>query len=365
MKANEFVNEDNSDSGDYQQMLAFTQANRVGGVPDAQQIPLALFKELKKQQQQNQKLGAELDAAEQRIDQATQSGELSKRELGLHRGELDRERAAGEKQQAAVGQLGQHYAQRERASDEQMQKLTGQLEKVKNKPGVDPKATEELEKQIEQLNKKSVSVDHLSELESTISAMQQRQTVDDTEIQDLMAQIEQAQKDSKELKNAKQSASKEAEQTAADAIDQLAQMKQDLERLNRVAGEISAKSDAIPSQITSLNAKLKELDSESEHQYDELLKHDQLLNKLMPGSGGPTVQSNSPVPPAPPAPTAQPPVPSAPQLSAQSPERIAADAIARAQKRKNDIRQYAGQPEEFTAESRFNNLIKWATGKKP
>jgi TolA-binding protein len=142
-------------------------------------------------------------------------------------------------------------------------------------------------------------------------------------------------------------------------------MKQDLERLNRVAGEISAKSDEIPSQITSLNAKLKELDSESEHQYDELLKHDQLLNKLMPGSGGPTVQSNSPVPPAPPAPTAQPPVPSAPQLSAQSPERIAADAIARAQKRKNDIRQYAGQPEEFTAESRFNNLIKWATGKKP
>ena len=91
MKINDILCEAGDDSGDYQQMLAFTRANRVGGVPDEQQIPLALFKELKKQQQQNQTLGAELDAAEQRIDQATASGELSRQELGMHRTELDRE----------------------------------------------------------------------------------------------------------------------------------------------------------------------------------------------------------------------------------------------------------------------------------
>jgi len=238
MRIYDILREANDDSGDYQQMLAFTRANRVGGVPDEQQIPLALFKELKKQQQQNQALGAELDAAEQRIDQATQSGELSKKELGMHRGELDRERAAGEKQQAAVGQLGQQYAEREQASTEQIKQLTGQLELVKNKPGVDASVAQELEKQIKELGEKSVPVDRLADLESTIGAIQNAQSVDDAEIQELMAQIEQAQSATKELEKTKQSIKQDVSKTVQDTQNQVAQIKQDIERLQKVEQEV-------------------------------------------------------------------------------------------------------------------------------
>ena len=238
MKITDILKEDGQDSGDYQQMLAFTRANRVGGVPDSQQIPLALFKELKKQQQQNQALGAELDAAEQRIDQATASGELSKQELGMHRTELDRERAAGDKQQAAVGQLSQQYAERERASSEQIKQLTGQLKIVKNKPGVDEKAARELEKQIKELGEKSVPLARLAELESTIAQIQTSSIADDSAIQDLVAQVKQAQETTQELQKTKQSIKQDVSKTVQDTQNQVAQMKQDIERLQQVEKEV-------------------------------------------------------------------------------------------------------------------------------
>lgn len=249
MKITDILKEDGQDSGDYQQMLAFTRANRVGGVPDSQQIPLALFKELKKQQQQNQALGAELDAAEQRIDQATASGELSKQELGMHRTELDRERAAGDEQKAAMTQLGQQYGERERASREQIEKLTGQLEQVRNRPGVDKKAADELEKKIKELDQKSVPVDRLAELESSIGAIQNAQSVDDAEIQDLMAQIEQAQKATTELQKTKQSVGKDVEKTAQAALDQVEQMRQDLERLQQVEKTVATLQPLVKSVL--------------------------------------------------------------------------------------------------------------------
>jgi chromosome segregation ATPase len=358
MKIHDILSEASDDSGDYQQMLAFTRANRVGGVPDAQQIPLALFKELKRQQQQNQALGRELSAAEQRIDQAMQSGELSKQELGMHRTELDRERAAGDQQRAAVTQLGQQYSERERASGEQIKQLTGQLEQVKAMPGVDKKAAEELEKKIKELGERSVPVARLAELERTIGAIQNAQSVDDAEIQDLMAQIDQAQKISQELQKTKQSAGKDVEQTAQAALDQVEQMRQDLARLDQVAGRISTVvADALPAQIDSLNARLQELDSESEHQYDELLKHDTLLNKLT-GQGGGGGTRLEPEPPGKPRPT--PPAPSP-----------AGDAIANRQQQLNirdreDLYRSMGvEIPEPVAESKFQHHIRWATGKRP
>jgi hypothetical protein len=361
MKITDILREDGEDTGDYQQMLAFTRANRVGGVPDEQQIPLALFKELKKQQQQNQALSSELSDAEKRINQALGAGELSKQELGMHRKELDREREAGERQQVTVAQLGQQYGERERASTEQIEKLTGQLEQIKNKPGVDEKAARELEKQIKELDQKSVSVDRLADLERTIGAIQNAQSVDDAEIQELMAQIDQAQKISQELQKTKQTAGQDAEKLATDALDQVEQMRQDLDRLNQVAGRISTVvSDALPAQIDSLNARLQELDSESEHQYDELLKHDTLLNKLTGQSPGPRGGGGNTVEPEPsgkPRPT--PPAPSP-----------AGDAIAKKQQQLNlrdreDLYRSMGveMPEPVT-ESRFQHYIKWATGKK-
>jgi len=358
MKIHDILTEAGDDSGDYQQMLAFTRANRVGGVPDSQQIPLALFKELKKQRQQNQALSSELSDAEKRIDQAIKSGELSRQELGMHRGELERERGAGQAQQAAVTQLGQQYGERERASQQQMDQLTKQLEMVKSMPGVDSKAAQELENKIKELGQKTVGVDRLADLEQTIDAIQNAQSVDDAEIKELMAQIDQAQKSSQEMAKIKQTAGQDAEKLAAAALDQVEQMRQDLERLNQVAGRISTVvGDALPAQIDSLNARLQELDSESEHQYDELLKHDTLLNKLTGqggGGGGTPVQSE---PPGKPRPT--PPAPSP-----------AGDAIANRQQQLNlrdreDLYRSMGvEIPEPVAESKFQNYIRWATGKR-
>jgi chromosome segregation ATPase len=193
MKITDILREASDDSGDYQQMLAFTRANRVGGVPDEQQIPLALFKELKKQQQQNQALGAELDAAEQRIDQATQSGELSRQELGMHRTELDRERAAGDQQRATVDQLGQQYTERSEASDEQIADLSQKLEVVKTMPGVSQEAAKKLETQIKQLSDTGLSAEKVKDLENSIAAIQSAEATDEATIKELVDKINDAQ----------------------------------------------------------------------------------------------------------------------------------------------------------------------------
>jgi chromosome segregation ATPase len=249
MKINDVLREASDDSSDYQQMLAFTRANRVGGVPDDQQIPLALFKELKRQQQQNQALGSELSAAEQRIDQAMQSGELSRQELGMHRGELERERAAGDQQKAAVTQLGQQYSERERASTEQIEKLTGQLEQVKTMPGVDKKAADELEKQIKELGQRSVPVDRLAELESSIAQIQNSSIADDTAIQDLVSQVKAAQETTKELEKNKQSIKQ-------DTQDQVEQIRQQLAHFREVEQTVAA----LKAEVDKLEADAKQND---------------------------------------------------------------------------------------------------------
>ena len=238
MKIYDVLREDGNDSGDYQQMLAFTRANRVGGVPDAQQIPLALFKELKKQQQQNQALGAELDAAEQRIDQATASGELSRKELGMHRGELDRERAAGDQQKAAVTQLGQQYSEREKASGEQIQQLSSQLQQVRNMPGVNKSAAEALEKQIKELGERSVPVDRLAELESSIAQIQNSSIADDSAIQDLVAQVKAAQETTKEIEKTKQSIKQDTQDQVEQIRQQLAHFKEVEQTVAALKGEV-------------------------------------------------------------------------------------------------------------------------------
>jgi DNA repair exonuclease SbcCD ATPase subunit len=234
MKIAHVINEVADNSSDYQNMLSFVKANQVAGVPPDQQIGLALFRELQKQKQQNQALGTELSAAEQRINQALSTGELSQKELGMHQAELERERRSGEEQQSAIGQLGQKYSERDRASREQMQGLTAKLEAVKNKPGVDKRTAEELEKQIKKLSQESVPVDRLQALEQTISAVQNMQQVDDSAIKDLMAQVKDAQAASEELQKTRQTVGRDAEETAQRALDQVEQIKQQLAHFREV-----------------------------------------------------------------------------------------------------------------------------------
>jgi chromosome segregation ATPase len=239
MKYNEIISESDP-SGDYQQMTNFINRNRTPGVPADQQVALALFKELQKQQQQNNELSAELSAAEKRIDTATQSGDLAKQQLGLHRDELDSERQALDKQRDTIGKIDQQNTAREKASNEQINNLTSQLEMIKGKPGVSSAAAKELEKKIQEIQKNGVDLDKYQELEQTVIRMQSMQQVDDTTMKDLVAQVKNAQSMADELAKSKSSLGKDVEQTSAQLQTQLNQIKQQLADFREVEQTVSA-----------------------------------------------------------------------------------------------------------------------------
>jgi hypothetical protein len=191
------------------------------------------------------------------------------------------------------------------------------------------------------------------------------QTVDDAEIQELMAQIEQAQSATREIEKAKKEISKDVETTSKNALDMVDQLKQDLRRLQQVSAAVQpAVTDIIPSQLEKINAKIAELDNENEDQYNELLRHDQELQVLgSPGSGS-KIEPDTPTPPTtpttPPAPTSGVPDDNDTLANDENSRAAALAALAKAQILNPD---YNTQPKEV-AESRFRDLIKWATGKK-
>jgi len=345
MKITDILREAGDDSGDYQQMLAFTRANRVGGVPDEQQIPLALFKELKKQQQQNQALGRELSDAEKRIDQATQSGELSRKELGMHRGELDRERAAGDEQKAAVGQLSQQYAEREQASKEQIDNLTAQLTQVRNMPGVNEKAARELEKQIKELGEKSVPAARLAELESTIAQIQTSSIADDDTIKDLVQQVK-------------------AAQTVSDTrVDMVTQMRQDIERLKQVETDLEQELNDLRDNYKETDASLLDIELQTlptiKQDIDNLKTYVPVKNIPTPAPAG--QQSQTPPPPTQPralAPAAANTTQEPANQPVYTPSQI---ATAKKLGLSGDLQ----DPNLKFAESAFARSVAWATGKQP
>ena len=347
MKIHDILREASDDSGDYQQMLAFTRANRVGGVPDEQQIPLALFKELKKQQQQNQTLGAELDAAEQRIDQATQSGELSRKELGMHRTELDRERAAGDQQKAAVGQLGQQYSEREKASTEQIKQLTGQLEQVRNMPGIDKKAAEDLEKKIKELGERSVPADRLAELESTIAQIQTSSIADDSTIKDLVQQV------------------KDAQAATDTRVDMVTQMRQDIERLKQVETDLEQELNDLRDNYKETDASLLDIELQTlptiKQDIDNLKTYVPVKNIPTPAPAG--QQSQTPPPPPPTQQQAPAPVPAAANTTQEPANQPVYTPSQLATAKKLGLSGDLQAPNLKFAESAFARSIAWATGK--
>jgi membrane-associated HD superfamily phosphohydrolase len=348
MKINDILNEASDDSGDYQQMLAFTRANRVGGVPDDQQIPLALFKELKKQQQQNQALGAELDAAEQRIDQATQSGELSQKELGMHRTELDRERAAGDQQKAAVTQLGQQYSEREKASTEQIKQLTGQLDQVRNMPGIDKKAAEDLEKKIKELGEKSVPADRLAELESTIAQIQTSSIADDDTIKDLVQQV------------------KDAQAATDTRVDMVTKMRQDIERLRQVEQGLRNDVDKVADQSEETTATV--YDIETKELPWAINNINQLKTKVSMDDIPPYAPTGQQVPTPPPPTQQQAPAPEpTPEPASDTTQDSANQPVYTpsqlATAKKLGLSGDLQDPNLKFAESAFARSVAWATGK--
>jgi chromosome segregation ATPase len=200
---------------DYINMLNFVKSSGLENVPPDQQVAVALFKELQKQQKKNTQLGQELSAAERRIDQATASGELYGQELATHQAELDRERGELDKQQQKIGQIDQQYAGRAQASEQQMRTLTDKLEQLKTKPGVDQSTAETLQRQIEKLEKEGIGQDKYRELQKNIESIQSLQQVDDRVIQDLVAQIKSAESAAAGAIQSKQDLSRDIEQQLA------------------------------------------------------------------------------------------------------------------------------------------------------
>jgi len=227
---------------DYINMLNFVKGSGLEGVPPDQQVAVALFKELQKQQQKNTKLGQELSAAEKRIDQATQSGDMYGQELATHQAELDRERGEIEKQREKMGQIDQQYADRAQASEQQMRSLTDQLEQLKTKPGVDQSTAETLQNQIEKLQKEGIDKEKYQDLQKNIESIQNMQQVDDRVIQDLVAQI------------------KSAESAAATAVQTKQELSQDLEKQLAHFKDVEQTVAALKVEVDKLEADAKQND---------------------------------------------------------------------------------------------------------
>ena len=254
---------------DYINMLNFVKSSGLEGVPADQQVAVALFKELQKQQQKNTQLGRELSAAEKRIDQATASSDMYGQELAMHQTELERERGELDKQQQKIGQIDQQYAGRAQASEQQMRALTNQLAQLKDKPGVDKSTAETLQNQIEKLRKEGVGQDKYKELQKNIESIQSMQQVDDGVIRDLVAQIRSAESAAAEMGQSKQELSRDLEQKTNAVLGQVAQMRQDLERLQQVEKTVST---------------LQPIVKNIEPQVKQLVKRQQAADKVDPNA---------------------------------------------------------------------------------
>jgi DNA repair exonuclease SbcCD ATPase subunit len=275
MKITEILSEGPSQPGqDYQKMMNFVRSAKLQGVPADQQVAVALFKELEKQQQQNKALSSELDAAEERIDVATQRGDVYGGQLKKHQSELDRERQDIDAQKTAMGDLDAQHTKRAKASVQQIQDLTSKLETIKTKPGVDQNVAAQLEQQIAELKNKGVSADKVKELEQSISSVQNMQSVDDVTIADLMAKVKDAQNVAQELEKTKQQVGQDLDQTTAQALAKVDQVTHEIDQLKKLAGMLEpAVNDIIIPKLKRLETDSLDTDAtigELEHTIDKL-----------------------------------------------------------------------------------------------
>ena len=269
---------------DYINMLNFVKSSGLEGVPADQQVAVALFKELQKQQQKNTKLGQELSAAERRIDQATASGELYGQELATHQAELDRERGEIDKQREKMGQIDRQYADRAQASEQQMRSLTDQLAQLKTKPGVDQSTAETLQNQIEKLEKEGIGQDKYKELQKNIESIQGMQQVDDRVIQDLVAQIRSAESAAAELGRTKQELGKDISKQAEEAIARVDELTAEIQRLKQLAGTVEAATatigDVIRPQLKAIGSKVADLEQDNFEDTNQFKVIDQRIRGL-------------------------------------------------------------------------------------
>jgi chromosome segregation ATPase len=269
MKINEILSEAGpvQPGQDYQKMINFVRSAKLQGVPPDQQVAVALFKELEKQQQQNKALSSELDAAEDRIDVATQRSEMYGKQLKNHQVELDRERQDIDAQKTAMGNIDQQHSKRAKASVQQIQDLTSKLEAIKSKPGIDQNAAAALEQQIAEISKKGVSADKVKELEQSISSVQNMQHVDDTAISELMSKVKDAQAAAQELEKTKQSVSQDLDAATKEALAKVDKVTQEIAQIKRLAGTLEpAINDVIIPKLQNIEPKVEKLTKAQEYE---------------------------------------------------------------------------------------------------
>jgi chromosome segregation ATPase len=365
MRYNDLINENNAPAtNDYQQMQNFLSRNKTPGVPPEQQLPLAMFRELQKAQQNNQQLSAELAAAEKRIDVATQGGELTRQELGKHKTQLDKERGDIELQRDKMTQIDKQHSEREQASAEQLRQLTGQLEQIKQKPGVDSNQAKALEKQIADLKKNGVDKTKYNEIQDAVNRMQNMQRVDDQTMQTLMTQVRDAQAKADELVKTRASVGSEIDQTSAQLQNEIDQLKQQLAHFKEVERKVSKLDpmvqDVIAPKVDKLVRRQQAVDNINARDIAQSFAKKEIAggvkNMLKQPTPAPNPQMDLPgIPPATaqaPAPTAQ--EPAVPNYDAQ---RQASDLVKRVK---------GAGPDRLKSvyESQLLKAIEWATGKK-
>jgi chromosome segregation ATPase len=322
-----------------------------------------LFRELQRQKQTNQELGQELDAAEKRIDVATQSGELASQELGKHRGELERERGAMDQQRSAMSKIDQQNAERAKASDEQISVLTTKLEQIKAMPGISKTEAAKLDQQIKELSKNGASATKVKDLEMSLSAVQNMQQVDDNAIKDLVAQVKDAQAKAAEIDQTKKELGGELEKSTQAAHDEVEQLKQKIAQitgLGQTVDSLRRELDALGSSYEETDATVWDLESEVDRINKSLSAKNTASN--VAGQIRQNTQQAAQVTQAEKAAALA-------QSEKAAAHQKAADAIARARNKNVDPRLvqsltrqglFAPEPVE---ESKLLKAIKWATGK--
>jgi choline kinase len=223
-----------------------------------------------------------------------------------------------------------------------------------------------------QAQKEGIGQDKYKELQKNIESIQSMQQVDDGVIQDLVAQIKSAESAAAEIGQTKKELSQQLSKTTKDALDQVEQMKQDLARLNQVTAQVQTTvADAIPAKLDSISTKVAELEAENEDQFNELTKHEDWLAAVAPNAEPKNAGALAPARnqfnlPGVPAATAGNQLDLPGVNTTPAPINPAAAKIAQqAAQQKAKLAKAQGidvvEPEDNLAESRFRELIKWAT----
>jgi TolA-binding protein len=193
------------------------------------------------------------------------------------------------------------------------------------------------------------------------------QTVDDAEIQELMAQIEQAQSATKELEKTKQSIKQDVKKTVQDTQDQVAQMRQDIERLRQVEKGLQNDVDNLTNSYLETDATLWDIESQTIPELEQnidLIKTKVSIDDIpTPAPVGQQSQTPPPQQQAPvPEPTATNPTQdpaNEPVWSTAARKRAATAALIKSGHLQGEEPNF-----QVAAESAFARSIAWATGKK-